>query len=397
VAAVTTKNNRRRLWIPTTALASGCFLLSPSSSVAVAFQQEGISVCRSPYTTVPASSALDSTKNNMADNTEEKNEKLQFVDIGANLLDDRFTKGIYHDKFRHEPDLDDVLARAAAGGVRHIVLTAGTLEESARAVQYVRQLRQQPQQQDASNGVGIHFSCTVGVHPTRCQQEFVDHADGKSDDEILHRLLEIAQDGMTDGCVAAIGEIGLDYDRLQFAPKDTQVKYFQRQLEVLVKTTKLPMFLHNRNVGTDLYDILKDHSDCWQGQGGVVHSFDDSLELAHKFMDELGLYIGLNGCSLKTQDNLQVVQALPLDKLLLETDCPYCEIKRTHAGFSHITTTFESKAEKKFVSGVMVKGRCEPCQIVQVAQVIAGVKGISVRQVADQCYQTSLALYGWKE
>ncbi|CAB9522957.1 Putative deoxyribonuclease TATDN1 [Seminavis robusta] len=317
--------------------------------------------------------------------------QLRFVDIGANLLDDRFTKGVYHEKPRHEPDFDQVVERAAKVGVRHIIMTAGTIEESANAVQQVRKLRQ------AQQSTGIHFSCTVGVHPTRCLQEFVqgeDDDDGKDDEARLQRLLEIAKDGMTDQSVVAIGEIGLDYDRLQFTPKDVQIKYFIRQLQVLAADTGLPLFLHNRSVGSDLYDLLKEHQDCWT-RGGVVHSFDDSHDLAMKFVNDLGLYIGLNGCSLREGTNLQVAKELPLDKVLLETDCPYCEVKRTHAGFHHVKTTFPTKQEKKFEKGVMVKGRCEPCQIIQVAEVLAGVKEIPLQEVADQCFENSLKLYGW--
>ena len=317
---------------------------------------------------------------------------LKFVDIGANLLDERFTQGIYHEKKRHEPDFEQVIQRASQVGVTHIILTAGTIDESAQAVQYVRKLRQ-----NSTLASAIQFSCTVGVHPTRCQQEFVDKAStGTNDDTaLLQRLLEIAQDGMTDHCVAAIGEIGLDYDRLQFSNKDVQHKYLIRQLQVLAANTGLPLFLHNRSVGSDLYDILHQHRDCWS-KGGVVHSFDDSHELAMKFINDLGLYIGLNGCSLRTEDNLQVAKELPLERILLETDCPYCEVKRTHAGFHHVKTNFPSKQEKKFEMGVMVKGRCEPCQIIQVAEVIAGAKEIPLQQVADQCYQNSMTLYGWE-
>jgi TatD DNase family protein len=311
---------------------------------------------------------------------------LRFVDIGANLLDGRFTKGIYHDKQRHEPDFDQVVERAAKIGVKHIIMTAGSVDESANAVREVRRLRQSATAND------MHFSCTVGVHPTRCLQEFVESP--VKDEDSLQRLLEIAKDGMTDGAVVAIGEIGLDYDRLQFTPKDVQHKYFIKQLQVLAANTGLPLFLHNRSVGSDLYDILKEHEDCWK-RGGVVHSFDDSYELAMKFITDLGLYIGLNGCSLREKNNLQVAKELPLDKILLETDCPYCEVKRTHAGFHHIKTTFPAKQEKKFELGVMVKGRCEPCQIIQVAEVLAGVKELSLQDVADQCFENSQKLYGW--
>jgi TatD DNase family protein len=175
----------------------------------------------------------------------------------------------------------------------------------------------------------------------------------------------------------------------------------RRQLDTLLSSTcngasLLPLFLHNRNVGQDLLLELKRQKDISPHMlRGVVHSFDDTLELAQEFIN-LGFYIGLNGCSLKTEANLKVVRALPLSSILLETDCPYCEIKATHAGFKYVKTYFEKNAEKKFVMGTGVKGRNEPNQIIQVAEVISGVKGISVNEVANICYQNSLSLYGFE-
>jgi TatD DNase family protein len=316
----------------------------------------------------------------------EKFTALRFVDIGANLLDARFTDGVYHGKKRHEPDFTEVVRRAEMVGVKHIIMTAGTVEESAKAVEYVRRLRQENQ------STGVQFYSTVGVHPTRCQQEFVDSE--TSDEQVLQRLLDIAQDGMTDGSVVAVGEFGLDYDRLEFCSREVQHKYLVKQLEVLAANTGLPLFLHNRSVGNDLYEVLNKHRECWK-KSGVVHSFDDSMELATKFMDDLGLYIGLNGCSLRTDENLIVVKELPLDKILLETDCPYCEVKRTHPGHKYVETHFESKQEKKFELGKFVKGRHEPAQIIQVAEVIAGVKSLPLQTVSNTCFQNSLQLYGW--
>mmetsp|Transcript_51838 Transcript_51838/g.57882 ORF Transcript_51838/g.57882 Transcript_51838/m.57882 type:complete len:114 (+) Transcript_51838:323-664(+) len=109
----------------------------------------------------------------------------------------------------------------------------------------------------------------------------------------------------------------------------------------------------------------------------------------------MGYYIGLNGCSLKTQQNLDTIQLLPLSKILLETDCPYCEIKASHAGYQYIQTSFQSqkKVEKKFERGKLVKGRNEPCQIIQIAEVIAGVKSIPVEDVIEKCYENSMKLY----
>jgi TatD DNase family protein len=306
------------------------------------------------------------------------------VDIGANLLDERFTEGIYNGKVRHEPDLDLVLKRASESGVTHIILTAGTLKESRRALDLVRELRQRNET--------LLFGCTIGVHPTRCAQEFVDN--DLPAEKVLEELKKLAVDGHADKSVVAIGEIGLDYDRLEFCSKEIQQEYLEKQLQTFQSVAALedlPLFLHNRNVGSDLLDVLQQDP---RRKRGVVHSFDDSLELAEQFID-FGLYIGLNGCSLKTKENLEVVKALPLDRILLETDCPYCEVKPTHAGSGFIETKFEKKADKKFEMGKLVKGRNEPCQIVQVAEVIAGAKGISLKEVADACYQNSMRLYGW--
>lgn len=333
---------------------------------------------------------------------------MKFVDIGANLLDERFTEGVYHGKFRHDPDLEHVLERAVQQGVTHLILTAGTLADSQKAVKVVRNLRRKANVASSSLFVG----CTVGVHPTRCQQEFVDVSTSSSTpsrtaDDVLHDLMDVARDGVQDQCVVAIGEIGLDYDRLEFSNKDVQLEFLKRQLDIFLgdggcssvpsslDVQKLPLFLHNRNVGRDLLEVIRQRNETrTEPLRGVVHSFDDTLELAEAFID-LGLHIGLNGCSLKTKENLAVVRSLPLSCILLETDCPYCEIKATHAGFGLIKTKFETKAEKKYELGKLVKGRSEPCQVVQVAEVIAATKGISVKEVADACYQNSLRLYGW--
>jgi len=329
-------------------------------------------------------SATNDADTEQHDNTSSssRSARLRFVDIGANLLEDRFTAGIYRGTPRHEPDFDLIIDRATQQGVCRIVLTAGTVAESREAVAKAREWNQQYP--------AIKFTCTVGVHPTRCRQEFVDSE--HSADDLLQELLDIATDGMTDGTVAAVGEIGLDYDRLEFCPADIQKEYLVKQLQVLAKTTGLPLFLHNRSVGTDLLEILSANRDCWNA-GGVVHSFDDTLELAMQFIDDLYLYIGLNGCSLRTDESLAVVKELPLDKILLETDCPYCEVRKTHPGYQYIQTHFEAKAEKKFERGLTVKSRIEPCHIVQVAEVIAGCKGLLLKEVADACFDNTFRLY----
>lgn len=357
--------------------------------------------------------------------------KFKFVDIGANLLDERYTKGEYFGKVKHEPDIDAVIQRSIDSGVSHIIITAGTLLESYQAIQLVKNLRTKQHDNKDSDGDDIKFGCTVGIHPTRCSQEFVNIAESntvvvaskeeESDatesptiislptppqipstaEDVLNALLQLAiDDGNDTSCVVALGEIGLDYDRLQFCSKEIQHEYLQKQLDIFDSNPhlhNLPLFLHNRNCGTDLLDILKNRSRRSTPYTGVVHSYDDTIELAQSFID-MGLYIGINGCSLKTDENLQVIKELPLTSILLETDCPYCEIKNTHSSMKYLTeiSKFDpsfKKADKKFEMGKMVKGRNEPNHIIQVAEVIAGVKGISLEQVATTCYENSMKLY----
>lgn len=162
---------------------------------------------------------------------------------------------------------------------------------------------------------------TVGCHPTRCN-EF------ESDPDKYHLQLCNAIEKHRNK-VVAIGEIGLDYDRLQFCNADVQKKYFERQLS-LVEKYKLPLFLHCRNSFDDFYDIVQ--SNLYKiTNGGVVHSFDGTIEEAMKLI-EIGFYIGLNGCSLKTEDQLKVVAQIPNERILIETDCPWCGIRPSHAG-----------------------------------------------------------------
>lgn len=166
----------------------------------------------------------------------------------------------------------------------------------------------------------------MGCHPTRCL-EFAENADKYYND--LCTAIETNRDK-----VIAIGECGLDYDRLKFCPADVQRTYFEKQLDLADKY-KLPLFLHCRNSFDDFYDIVKRNAAKIKA-GGVVHSFDGTLDQAKAFI-ELGFFIGINGCSLKTEEQLQSVAQIPSSHILLETDCPWCAIRPSHAGENSLT------------------------------------------------------------
>ena len=88
------------------------------------------------------------------------------------------------------------------------------------------------------------------------------------------------------------------------------------------------MYLHSRNCKDDFVNIVSKNRDRFPG--GVVHSFTGCKEELEYLLD-MDLYIGVNGCSLKTEENLEVTKLIPLDRIMLETDSPYCEIRNTHA------------------------------------------------------------------
>lgn len=292
---------------------------------------------------------------------------LKLIDIGANLTDPMF-RGIYHGTMRHRDDFDDMLQRCWDGCLDKIIVTGGSYEDCKEALEL------------ASKHDRLY--CTVGCHPTRCKE----FESASSPDEYLSNLLTLAQ---SSNKVVAIGECGLDYDRLKFCPKETQLKYFERQLD-LAEQTRLPMFLHCRNASSDLIDIVSRHRH--RISGAVVHSFTGSADDVLSFVD-LGFYIGINGCSLKTAENLEVVKGIPSDRLMLETDAPWCEIRPTHDSFKHVLTTFPSRKKEKFEDKLRVKSRNEPSCIIQVLEVLSAVRSEDQAQLAETVYRNTCNLF----
>ena len=158
---------------------------------------------------------------------------------------------------------------------------------------------------------------TVGVHPCSAKT-FDTHPGGP--DGLLRELTDLATAAKERGHAIAYGEIGLDYDRLSLTGKEQQLKYFDAQLEVAGKV-QLPLFLHSRAASEDFERLLRDKLPNLPKKG-LVHSFTGTMEEMER-MVALGLDIGINGCSMKTEENLEVVKAVPLERLQIETDGPW--------------------------------------------------------------------------
>ncbi|XP_055380064.1 deoxyribonuclease TATDN1 isoform X2 [Condylostylus longicornis] len=279
-------------------------------------------------------------------------------------------QGFYNGSQKHPSDLIHVLERAGTYGVEKAIITVGRISEIEEAI-------------NISNK-NDKLYITIGCHPTRCN-EFESNPE-----EYFLQLCSAIEKNHSK--VVAIGECGLDYDRLKFCEKEIQKKYFERQLD-LAKKYSLPLFLHCRNAHFDFCEIVGRNMEKIFPTGGVVHSFDGTLEEAKKIIG-LGFYIGINGCSLKTEENLKVVKELPNNKILLETDCPWCGIRPSHASSKYVKTQFPFvKKKDKWTKDTLVDGRSEPCQIRQVLEVIAGVKEETIDVLANTYYQNTIDLF----
>ena len=147
----------------------------------------------------------------------------------------------------------------------------------------------------------------VGIHP--------DHV-GELNEERLRQLREYCHRDK----VVAVGEIGLDY-HWNVEPKEVQQEWFVRQLH-LATEEKLPVIIHSREASQDTFDIMKkEHAGT---TGGVIHCFSGSAEMAKEYV-KMGYYIGVGGVvTFKNGKKMkEVAQAVPIDRILLETDSPY--------------------------------------------------------------------------
>jgi TatD DNase family protein len=316
---------------------------------------------------------------------------VRLTDIGANLTDDMFT-GSYHGKPRHQADLQQVMERAKGRGVERIIVTAGNAKES----QKVQKIIATANAKASETGIPIpQLYSTVGVHPTRSREW-----NGSPAHQIAYfsSLLQSVSSGMgAPRTVVAIGECGLDYDRLHFSDKESQLAHFEKHFQLVEAVQKahgvnLPLFLHDRNTDGDFARIMKQNRARFKH--GVVHSFTGSIEDLKAHL-ELDLYIGINGCSLKTEENLAALHHIPLNRLLLETDAPWCDIKNTHASAALVSkdSRMPSQKPENFKLGDSVKGRNEPGNMVQVLEVVAAHLGVDGIELAEIVWRNTMEVF----
>ncbi|KAF2199688.1 deoxyribonuclease tatD [Delitschia confertaspora ATCC 74209] len=310
----------------------------------------------------------------------DESKELRYVDIGINLGDPVF-QGEYHGTQKHESDFNDVLQRGLDAGCRKFMVTGSDLQESKHAVEISK----------AHPGVCY---ATVGVHPCSAKQ-FDEYPGGPS--ALISALRNLAKESVASGQTVAFGEIGLDYDRLFLTPKDQQLKYFEAQLGLAVEL-QLPLFLHSRAASEDFERLLGAKLPQLPKKG-LVHSFTGTLEEMRR-MVEMGLDVGVNGCSMKTEENVEVVREIPLAHLQIETDGPWCEMRPSHASAKFLKGAPplpKAVKKEKWSKGMMVKGRNEPATIPHVAYAIAKIKDIPVEDVCEAAWRNSIKMFGLGE
>jgi len=245
------------------------------------------------------------------------------VDIGANLA---------HDSF--DDDRAEMMQRAADAGVGAMIVTGSSDSSNVRAAEL------------AETCPGVLYS-TAGVHPHHAS-DYTDKSDA-----LIRSLVE-------RDVVVAVGECGLDYFR-NFSPREAQLDAFRRQLDI-AKDTRLPVFLHQRDAHDDFVEILEpvlpDLSRA------VAHCFTGEGESLREYL-AMGLYIGVTGwiCDERRGQHLHdIVNVIPDDRLLIETDAPYL-----------LPRTIQPRPKTR---------RNEPMYLPEVVRVVAEARGQSEDHIA---------------
>lgn len=238
-----------------------------------------------------------------------------------------------------DADRAAVIQRCSSSNVTTILVIGFNLESSLGAVALADQYTQ--------------IYATVGLHPH-------DATDLTSD------VLKTFRDLLCHPKVVALGEIGLDYYR-NLSPKEIQKDSFEKQLD-LAEDSEIPIIIHNRDAYMDILPILEARKGKVKG---VLHCFTGDVEMMHRCLD-LGFYIGLGGIVTypTARDVHQVAKEVPIDRLLIETDCPW------------LTPQFRRGK------------RNEPAYVTEVASKIAEFRNTLVELIGDITSKNFYDLFG---
>jgi len=259
---------------------------------------------------------------------------MQFVDSHCHI-----------DGPEYDADRLDVIMRARDAGVT-TMLNVGTGDPHSGAFERAVNLAEQHEA----------IYAAVGVHP---------HDAKLFDENAERRLIDLAQQSVR---VVAWGEIGLDY-HYDHSPRDVQQSALRRQLQI-ARDLNLPVVIHSREANDDTINIIRTELSDYQ-RAGVLHCFGGSLQMARAAI-ELGFYISFAGnlTFKKAEDLRAVARQLPIDRLLIETDCPYLT-----------PVPFRGK-------------RNEPARVVETAKCLGELHELSVDAVASATTENFRRLFG---
>lgn len=203
-----------------------------------------------------------------------------------------FDSHAHIDDEKFDDDRSDVIDRALQSGVTGMINIGACMASSARSVELATRYD--------------NIYAAVGIHPHEAETA------QESDYEKLAEWTKLDK-------VVAIGEIGLDY-YYDLSPREVQKAVLIKQIDV-ARQMKVPFIIHDRDAHGDILDIIKREA---KGLEGVFHCFSGSLEMAKEVL-KLGFYISIAGpVTFKNAAKLpEVIANVPIDRLLVETDCPY--------------------------------------------------------------------------
>ena len=249
-----------------------------------------------------------------------------------------FDSHAHYDDEAFDPDREALIASLPERGVSEVLNVGASFEGSLRSVEFAQKYG--------------FFYAAVGIHP-----EYAADAE----EQYLPKLEAL----FANPKVLAVGEIGLDYHWAENPPREIQKRVFERQIELAQKLGR-PILVHSRDAAADTLEILGKYRPA-----GVMHCFSGSVETLREVL-ALGMYISLGGAV--TYKNAKkakaVAAAVPADRLLLETDCPYMAPEPNRGR------------------------RCDSSMIRDTAAVIAALRGEEVETLVGRCRENTLRMLG---